>query len=66
MRFLFLAVVFLAGCAENKTWQQACFPPLDARPSGLAGMGAEAPAPAYAPVLTTRDHDGRRLIYCDR
>lgn len=65
MRWMILSVLALSGCGTHKSWQEACFERIG--PAEEAGLfaGPQA-APAYDPVLTTRHHEGQRLIYCDK
>lgn len=62
MRILIPALLLLGACAQNKTWQEACFEKTTAGQGGLFGA---KPAPVYNPVLTIREYEGRNLVYCD-
>lgn len=62
MRFVIPALLLLGACAQNKTWQEACFEKVNSDQNALFGPRS---APVYDPVLTIREHEGRNLIYCD-
>lgn len=62
MKYLIPLLLLLGACGEHKTWQEACFERVTPKRQVFWGPRS---APVYDPVLTTREYQGRNVVYCD-